>query len=490
MHTDNPRPRYVPGLPGLLLVVIAVAVVASGCATSGSGGSGDARESSSSSDAIATPLPQTPYEQMGDALLGQGKIKQALLTYKQALESGADPASANYRIGYAFLLLKSYKNAKIAFQRALENDEDLHLAREGIGLASFEMGDMEAARAAFLKTREAAPDHWVPYAYLAAILHHEGEATSALEHFNLAIRLGGERNMLVRKTLRDAYLKAQKVYHPEVAAANEAKQEALAQAQAKRIQRIQQGLAKKRAMERGEEFPEPEAAPSGPPTTVTLNPMGLELDVSEDYQQTQPRPAPQTPAPQTTDEEPRVVILGPAEEIDDPMAAYEAATNGQPRQALRPAPEAPDADAQGGHMEITVRDAQGGETVIYEDENPDRTTARPRSGEQVAVVKPAPRPKTPEVEPKSKPEPEPIETPGGFAILESSWPTAAGAQKRMQELEAMGLEPRMVLVDLGERGVWRRVVLGSFTNAQAADRMIAILTAEFGLRNVTVVKVE
>jgi len=58
--------------------------------------------------------------------------------------------------------------------------------------------------------------------------------------------------------------------------------------------------------------------------------------------------------------------------------------------------------------------------------------------------------------------------PGGWGLLISSWKVEEQAQAHLRKLAERGVEARLVQADLGEKGVWMRVVWGDFSSASEA----------------------
>ena len=57
---------------------------------------------------------------------------------------------------------------------------------------------------------------------------------------------------------------------------------------------------------------------------------------------------------------------------------------------------------------------------------------------------------------------------GAYALQESSWAEPDKAEKRAEHLRLEGLEVRVVSADLGPKGVWHRVLIGSFSSKSEA----------------------
>lgn len=59
---------------------------------------------------------------------------------------------------------------------------------------------------------------------------------------------------------------------------------------------------------------------------------------------------------------------------------------------------------------------------------------------------------------------------GELTLQESSFQNAREAETRARSLERLGVPARVVMADLGNKGVWFRVMIGSFTSMQEARR--------------------
>ena len=70
---------------------------------------------------------------------------------------------------------------------------------------------------------------------------------------------------------------------------------------------------------------------------------------------------------------------------------------------------------------------------------------------------------------------------GPYTIQESSWDSEDKALGRVRELEAQGLTAQVVGVDLGSRGVWHRVLLGSFSSRADAESYLNGIAGRYNL---------
>ncbi|NMC50979.1 MAG: D-alanyl-D-alanine carboxypeptidase, partial [Desulfovibrio sp.] len=70
---------------------------------------------------------------------------------------------------------------------------------------------------------------------------------------------------------------------------------------------------------------------------------------------------------------------------------------------------------------------------------------------------------------------------GELTIQESSWKNPDEAQARVRLLESKGVSARVETADLGDMGIWHRVMIGSFSTMREARRYMRQLTNRFDL---------
>lgn len=155
------------------------------------------------------PGSTTPSEQMGDVQFQAGNFEKALELYNQALDEGGAPDSVLYRKGFAHFARDEWEMALESFQASIQANPKLAIAHEGAGLAAFQLEQLDRAGKHFEDTRQLTPNHWVPYAFLAAIAQIKGFPQEAQALGDKAVELGGEaQRPLVVATMRDAYNRA------------------------------------------------------------------------------------------------------------------------------------------------------------------------------------------------------------------------------------------------------------------------------------------
>ncbi len=375
------------------------------------------------------PPALTGQEQAGDASYYAGRMQQALEYYRQAEAAGADPASVAYRMGFALLAQRKWSQALQSFEKSIEHDPDLALAYEGAGLAAFHLGKWDAAMEYLQRTAELFPAHWPPYAYMSAIHRGRREYSAAQAYNRMALEASAEDFTLANATMLDAYNTAEDI----------------------RLVREK----KKNAGAEDSSLPPAPEKPEVPPQKTAPKPA----------------PAPETAENQASAEEPEHQQL-----YNKLNAMWEQDSDSQ---SSEPQPQA--MQPLDGEVLVEVVDPSvlgGGKDIP---ENAPASADAPELPTQ---------PETPAT-PADTHKPEPVtHTTGPYALLDSSYKSRAIAEARRKELRDKGLGSRIVEVDLGEKGVWLRVLIGSFDNMPEAVSFKEGLEEAFGLDGLVILPIE
>ena len=75
-----------------------------------------------------------------------------------------------------------------------------------------------------------------------------------------------------------------------------------------------------------------------------------------------------------------------------------------------------------------------------------------------------------------------------YAIQESSWANAAQAEHRAEQLSARGVEAWVKAVHLGAKGVWHRVMIGSYASLAIAKEHKQMLSKRISLAHALIIK--
>ena len=102
---------------------------------------------------------------------------------------------------------------------------------------------------------------------------------------------------------------------------------------------------------------------------------------------------------------------------------------------------------------------------------PEQEAVSPDTVEKVAIAPASPPPK-PLLKPGAKP---PASSAGDFVVQVASFRSGEDAAKLVGRLKAYGLTVFVERADLGEKGVWHRVLSGPFPSRENADKAVHFL---------------
>jgi tetratricopeptide (TPR) repeat protein len=95
---------------------------------------------------------------MGNAVLAQGKIDEAIIRYQKALKLWPDSADANAGVGNAFFQKGQIDQAIVQYQKALEIKSDSPKVYNNLGYCFLQKGQVDRAIVQFQKAIELRPD--------------------------------------------------------------------------------------------------------------------------------------------------------------------------------------------------------------------------------------------------------------------------------------------------------------------------------------------
>lgn len=108
---------------------------------------------------------------------------------------------------------------------------------------------------------------------------------------------------------------------------------------------------------------------------------------------------------------------------------------------------------------------------------PDGETPGAGAKAEVVVETAAPKPVASPV-PKPKAAKPTVSPQGAFVVQVASFRTAADAAKLQKRLNQHDLTTSLERADLGQKGIWFRVLAGPYANRSAADQVVALLKTE------------
>lgn len=128
----------------------------------------------------------------GMALLGQGRTKEALERFREALERGPeaeDLASVLFYLAHCFKELGCFKEAILWLEKALEAEPRSYEAWNLLGYCRFKLGLYQDAIEAFLKALEINPGSAIDLANIGSNLRELGDTEGAMTWYKRALAM-------------------------------------------------------------------------------------------------------------------------------------------------------------------------------------------------------------------------------------------------------------------------------------------------------------
>ncbi len=124
---------------------------------------------------------------LGIVLHRQGRLVEAILRYRQALDFHADYAEAYFALGIAFQTQGSFQEAETNFRAAAKlkpADVEIHFA---LGSVLQQAGEIEAAKSAYERALAIDPEHAKTYRNLGLLEKEQGHLPQAEAHLRNAL---------------------------------------------------------------------------------------------------------------------------------------------------------------------------------------------------------------------------------------------------------------------------------------------------------------
>jgi protein O-mannosyl-transferase len=129
------------------------------------------------------------HNNLGNVLLDQGHVDEAIAHYQRALEIQPRYADAGNNLGSALLEKGQVDEAIAWYQKALELQPDYALAHNNLGNALLRKGQVDEAIAQYCKTLALQPDYASAWNNLATALRKKGQLDEAIIHYRKALEL-------------------------------------------------------------------------------------------------------------------------------------------------------------------------------------------------------------------------------------------------------------------------------------------------------------
>ena len=129
------------------------------------------------------------YYSLGNALAGCGRVDEAIVHYRKALEFEPDFAQAHNNLGLALARRGKIDEAIVQFQAALEIEPDYAQAHNNLGRALAGCGKVDEAITHYQKALEFQPEYAKAHNNLGLVLAGRGHFDEAIVHFRKALEI-------------------------------------------------------------------------------------------------------------------------------------------------------------------------------------------------------------------------------------------------------------------------------------------------------------
>jgi Flp pilus assembly protein TadD len=126
---------------------------------------------------------------LGNALLQAGRLDEAIIHYRAALDLSPDFPLAHHNLGMALLQRRQTDEAVAHFRRIVELQPDTANVRNNLGWMLHQAGQFDEAMVHYRKALEMQPGYAEAHDNLGRTLLQRGERREALEHFRAAAKL-------------------------------------------------------------------------------------------------------------------------------------------------------------------------------------------------------------------------------------------------------------------------------------------------------------
>jgi tetratricopeptide (TPR) repeat protein len=126
---------------------------------------------------------------LGNALLQKGQVDEAITHFQKALQIKPDYAGAYNNLGYALLQKGQGDEAIAHFQEALQIKPDYAQARYNLGYALLQKGQGDEAIAYFQEALQIKPDYAEAWYNLGYALFQKGQVDEAIAHYQKALQI-------------------------------------------------------------------------------------------------------------------------------------------------------------------------------------------------------------------------------------------------------------------------------------------------------------
>jgi tetratricopeptide (TPR) repeat protein len=129
------------------------------------------------------------HNNLGNALLKEGNVDEAIVQYQKALQINPDYAKAHYNLGCALFQKGNVDEAIEHFQRALQINPDSMEAHYNLSCALLQKGNVDEAIVQYQKALQIEPDDEESHINLGNALIQKGNVDKAIVHYQKALQI-------------------------------------------------------------------------------------------------------------------------------------------------------------------------------------------------------------------------------------------------------------------------------------------------------------
>ncbi|MBP5973990.1 tetratricopeptide repeat protein, partial [Brasilonema sp. CT11] len=131
----------------------------------------------------------TVHFNQGLALYNQGKLDEAIASYRKALQIDPNYATAHNNLGYALKNQGKLDEAIASYRQALQIDPNYAAAHNNLGNALSDQGKLEDAIASYRKALQIDPNYATAHNNLANALYDQGKLEEAIASYRKALQI-------------------------------------------------------------------------------------------------------------------------------------------------------------------------------------------------------------------------------------------------------------------------------------------------------------
>ena len=129
------------------------------------------------------------YSNLGNILNEHGRPKEAVDSYRKAIEINPDYVIAHYNLGIIFINLGKSEEAEIYTREAIKIDPNIAEAHLNLGTILIGLGRLKEAEVSYRKAIEIKPDCAEAYSCIGNILKDHGKYDEAYKYFQKCLEL-------------------------------------------------------------------------------------------------------------------------------------------------------------------------------------------------------------------------------------------------------------------------------------------------------------